>query len=75
MIKPIAGTILLCVLIAQGFFLDWKLRGDIGWDWLWVLSPIWISVSIVLLLIGLLYVALFTESDPLDPYDDGRWDY
>jgi hypothetical protein len=29
-------------------FIGLKLTGYIDWPWLWVLSPIWISLSIVL---------------------------
>ncbi len=39
-------------------FIALKLTGQIDWNWIWVLSPIWISVSflavlaVVILLIG-----------------------
>ncbi len=39
-------------------FIALKLTGQIDWNWVWVLSPIWISISflsvlaIVILLIG-----------------------
>ena len=39
-------------------FIVLKLTGQIDWNWIWVLSPIWISVSflavlaVVILLIG-----------------------
>ena len=39
-------------------FIVLKLTGQIDWNWIWVLSPIWISISflavlaIVILLIG-----------------------
>ena len=39
-------------------FIALKLTGQIDWNWVWVLSPIWISVSflavlaVVILLIG-----------------------
>ena len=36
-------------------FIVLKLTGVIGWPWLWVLSPIWISIGIgILILIALL---------------------
>lgn len=38
-------------------FIVLKLTGVIGWSWWWVLSPLWISASIVLLFI--LAAALF----------------
>ena len=39
-------------------FIALKLTGQIDWNWIWVLSPIWISISflavlaVVILLIG-----------------------
>ena len=39
-------------------FITLKLTGQINWNWIWVLSPIWISISflavlaVVILLIG-----------------------
>ncbi len=32
-------------------FIGLKLTGHINWPWVWVLSPIWISVSIVFAII------------------------
>lgn len=39
-------------------FIYLKLRNFIGWPWLWVLSPIWISagLAILFILIGLFIV-------------------
>lgn len=34
-------------------FITLKLLGKIDWSWLWVLSPIWIQIVIVLLVIGI----------------------
>ena len=31
-------------------FIGLKLTGHIAWPWVWVLSPLWISVSLVLLI-------------------------
>jgi hypothetical protein len=39
-------------------FIGLKLTGVIAWSWLWVLSPIWISVSLVVLII--LVILMFT---------------
>ncbi len=33
-------------------FITLKLTGVIAWSWLWVLSPLWISFLLVLLIIG-----------------------
>jgi len=40
-------------------FITLKLLGKIAWSWLWVLSPIWIPLSVVAaicLVIGIVYV-------------------
>lgn len=40
-------------------FIALKLTGVISWSWLWVLSPLWISVAIVLLfLLGIFIYGL-----------------
>ena len=39
-------------------FIGLKLTGYIDWSWWWVLSPIWISIIVVLLFILLLIKAL-----------------
>ena len=31
-------------------FIGLKLTGHIAWPWVWVLSPLWISISLVLLI-------------------------
>ena len=37
-------------------FIGLKLGGVISWSWLWVLSPLWIGMGIVLGIFGLLAV-------------------
>jgi len=41
-------------------FIGLKLTGYIAWSWLWVLSPIWISalLAIVLMLCSLLFYSI-----------------
>ena len=47
-------------------FIVLKLVGVINWSWLWVLSPLWISfILTVLIIIG---VAIYVV------YDDKKWD-
>lgn len=36
-------------------FITLKLTGAIGWSWLWVLSPLWITAILVLGIIGLVF--------------------
>ena len=43
-------------------FIGLKLTGYINWPWIWVLSPIWISVSIVFAIILIIAaIALIAE--------------
>lgn len=43
-------------------FITLKLLGAITWSWWWVLSPIWISaLLVVLLLVGLFICAVFSK--------------
>lgn len=37
----------------QVVFIVLKLCKVINWSWLWVLSPLWISISISLIIIGI----------------------
>lgn len=46
---------ILCLI-----FITLKLTGYIAWSWWWVLAPIWIPISIILVvfvIVGMLYVA------------------
>ena len=44
-------------------FITLKLTGHITWSWLWVLSPFWIPVAVVLLLALIVFiVALFSKN-------------
>ena len=50
-------------------FLVLKLTGVIDWSWLWVLSPIWIPIAFVIvvmsaLIVGLVILNLFNEEKP-----------
>lgn len=42
-------------------FITLKLTGHIDWSWWWVLSPVWIPLAIVMVLIACVavYVALY----------------
>lgn len=44
--KSIGFTGLLCLI-----FIALKLTKVISWSWLWVLSPLWISAAITIILI------------------------
>lgn len=46
---------ILCLI-----FITLKLTEYIAWSWLWILAPIWIPISIILVvfvIVGMLYVA------------------
>lgn len=39
-----------------------KLTGFISWSWVWVLAPMWISISVGLLIFIIIFlVAIFTD--------------
>lgn len=48
----------LFVLLLTVLFIALKLLGFIAWSWVWVLSPIWISVLIIL---SLLFAAAYLK--------------
>lgn len=37
-------------------FIGLKLTGHIAWSWVWVLSPLWISLSIALFLVAIIII-------------------
>jgi hypothetical protein len=49
----------MLVTLLTVLFVALKLMGYITWSWLWVLSPVWISllVGIVLLALGVSFVS------------------
>lgn len=47
-----------CVGLLTIAFIVLKLCGRIGWSWVWVISPIWITAA---LLIIVLIIAFFVE--------------
>jgi hypothetical protein len=40
-------------------FIGLKLTGYITWSWLWVLSPLWIGLAVVLALSAIIFVVAF----------------
>ena len=40
-------------------FIVLKLCGVIGWSWMWVLSPVWISAALSLILILIMIILKF----------------
>ena len=43
-------------------FIGLKLTGTIQWSWWWVLSPLWISVGLVLAILLVVYVVLLIKT-------------
>jgi len=39
-------------------FIALKLIGEITWSWWWVLSPIWISVGLVILVLLIILISM-----------------
>ena len=50
-------TTLLTIL-----FIAFKLTGIIDWGWLWVLSPIWISISLFIIILIIVIIVAFIIS-------------
>lgn len=46
-----SGGIGFCGLLTV-LFIGLKLTGHIAWSWWWVLSPIWIPLALVLILVA-----------------------
>jgi hypothetical protein len=42
-------------------FIGLKLGGVISWSWWWVLSPIWISLLVILLCVGIILAIKLSE--------------
>lgn len=49
-------------------FVGLKLTGYIGWSWWWVLSPIWISWSVVIVILAVVALAAILR----DQHDSKR---
>jgi len=44
-------------------FIVLKLTGFINWSWVWVLSPLWISVVIVAIILLIAMILMFISSN------------
>jgi predicted tellurium resistance membrane protein TerC len=44
-------------------FIALKLMGYITWSWVWVLSPLWISLIVVFVVFGIVLVFLLLTND------------
>jgi len=43
-------------------FVVLKLTNNLDWSWWWVLSPLWIPLSIVVILFVIIFIFLFIKS-------------
>ena len=43
-------------------FIGLKLTGNITWPWVWVLSPLWITILIALAFLAFAFIILFLQS-------------
>jgi len=58
--KSSRGGIGFCGMLTI-LFIGLKLTGHIKWSWWWVLSPLWIPLSIVLLLIVIVGIVILIK--------------
>ena len=42
------------------FFIILKLSGQVTWSWIWVMSPLWITGSAVLIMTGMVVLLFLT---------------
>ena len=42
-------------------FIGLKLTGHITWPWVWVLSPMWISLLLIAIILGFTFVILLLQ--------------
>lgn len=55
-----SGGIGFCGLLTI-LFVGLKLTGHISWSWLWVLAPLWASISFWLVVIIACFLFLYTK--------------
>jgi hypothetical protein len=51
--------IALFLQILTLIFITLKLTNQIAWSWLWVLSPLWISIGLGLISLAILYFVFY----------------
>jgi hypothetical protein len=42
-------------------FVGLKLTGYINWPWLWILSPMWISLLLAIVILGIAFIILLLQ--------------
>jgi len=56
-----SGGVGVCGLLLV-LFVGLKLGGVISWSWLWVTSPIWLPLTVLLSVFGLAFLLMFIVS-------------
>ena len=61
------------VFLMTTIFVSLKLYGELNWSWLWILSPVWITLSIVSVAFGIVLVfGILSEQKAKDIMADRR---
>jgi hypothetical protein len=68
-----SGGIGFCGLLTIVFIIL-KLCGVIAWSWWWVLSPIWISAILVVVIL-IVWFAIITHEDKPKKRGTGKWKF
>lgn len=68
-----SGGIGFCGLLTIVFIIL-KLCGVIAWSWWWVLSPLWISTILSVIIIAI-WVAVQLHDEENDSRGTGRWKF
>lgn len=45
------------VLGATALLVSWKIYGIIDWSWLWIVSPLWMALGFVVIVLFLLWIS------------------
>ena len=55
--KNVRNSGMCFISVLTLIFIVLKLTNNIVWSWIWVLSPIWISIILMILIFGIILVA------------------
>ena len=59
-----SGTSLSTLLLV--LFIAFKLSGVINWSWVWILSPVWIPLSVALIMIIIILIYAMIKDKKYD---------
>ena len=69
-----SGGIGFCGLLTI-VFIVLKLCGVISWSWWWVLSPLWISVTVAIVLLVIAAIIICYDDTPKQKRGTGKWKF